>query len=42
MVALIALLGLRQEDFEFKVDFGSTMRLSLKRRKRLTTYISVL
>lgn len=42
MPAVIALLGLRQEDFEFKVDFGSTMKLSLKIRERLTAYISVL
>lgn len=42
MPAVIALLGLRQEGFEFKDNFGSTMSYYLKIKEKLTTYISVL
>lgn len=42
MPAIIAFLGLRQEDFEFKDNFRSTMRHYLKIKEKLTTYISIL
>lgn len=38
MLVIIAFFGLRQEDCEFKVSFGYTVRPYLKVKERLTTF----